>query len=48
MKNISRSVSVQCFWFSVLAGPKIGVLGIGLCCDLVLLRLVNYIGNISG
>lgn len=33
---------------AVLAGPKIGGLGIGLCCDLVLLRLVNYIGNISG
>lgn len=29
---------------AVLAGSKIGGLGIGLCCDLVLLRLVNYIG----
>ncbi len=33
---------------AVLAGPKIGVLGIGLCFGLVLLCLVYCIGNISG
>ncbi len=33
---------------AVLAGPKIGVLGIGLCFGLVLLGLVYCIGNISG
>lgn len=33
---------------AVLAGPKIGVLGIGLCFGLVLLALVYCIGNISG
>ena len=33
---------------AVLAGPKIGVLGIGLCFGLVLLSLVYCIGNISG
>lgn len=33
---------------AVLAGPKIGVLGIGLCFGLVLLCLVYAIGNISG
>jgi aquaporin Z len=33
---------------AVLAGPKIGVLGIGLCFGLVLLCLCYAIGNISG
>lgn len=33
---------------AVLAGPKIGVLGIGLCFGLVFLCLVYCIGNISG
>lgn len=33
---------------AVLAGPKIGVLGIGLCFGLVLLCLCYCIGNISG
>lgn len=33
---------------AVLAGPKIGVLGIGLCFGLVLLCLVYCIGNVSG
>jgi aquaporin Z len=33
---------------AVLAGPKIGVLGIGLCFGLVLLCLCYSIGNISG
>lgn len=33
---------------AVLAGPQIGVLGIGLCFGLVLLCLVYCIGNISG
>ncbi len=33
---------------AVLAGPKLGVLGIGLCFGLVLLCLVYCIGNISG
>lgn len=33
---------------AVLAGPKIGVLGIGLCFGLVLLCMVYCIGNISG
>lgn len=33
---------------AVLAGPKIGVLGIGLCFGLVLLGLCYCIGNISG
>lgn len=33
---------------AVLAGPKIGVLGIGLCFGLALLCLVYCIGNISG
>ena len=33
---------------AVLAGPSIGVLGIGLCFGLVLLALVYCIGNISG
>lgn len=33
---------------AVLAGPKIGVLGIGLCFGLVLICLCYCIGNISG
>lgn len=33
---------------AVLAGPKIGVLGIGICFGLVLLGLCYCIGNISG
>ena len=33
---------------AVLAGPKIGVLGIGLCFGLVLVCLCYVIGNISG
>ena len=33
---------------AVLAGPAIGVLGIGLCFGLVLLGLCYAIGNISG
>lgn len=33
---------------AVLAGPKIGVLGIGLCFGLVLVCLCYMIGNISG
>ena len=33
---------------AVLAGPKIGVLGIGLCFGLVLLCLCYAIGGISG
>ena len=33
---------------AVLAGPKIGVLGIGLCFGLVLLCLCYCIGNVSG
>lgn len=33
---------------AVLAGPHIGVLGVGLCFGLVLLCLVYCIGNISG
>lgn len=33
---------------AVLAGPKIGVLGIGLCFGLVLICLCYMIGNISG
>jgi aquaporin Z len=33
---------------AVLAGPKIGVLGIGLCFGLILLVLCYCIGNISG
>lgn len=33
---------------AVLAGPKIGVLGIGLCFGLVLFGLCYMIGNISG
>ncbi len=33
---------------AVLAGPSIGVLGIGLCFGLVLLALCYTIGGISG
>ena len=33
---------------AVLAGPKIGVLGIGLCFGLILVALCYAIGGISG